>query len=214
MGVPTSPVDIANIAIDLIGDRYITSIDQPETATAEIMARNYDQIRQATLREFIWPFAKNTQVLAQTGDGNITFHQTFLMPEDCLRLLEVFRGPHTHSRIKYEIQGRDINCNSPDIGITIKYIRDETNVPVFDSCFVQIVAIRLAMRCAQRFTLKPSVTKMLQEELKLELIRAISIAGQESVPQKLEYSNALAARMGWTAYPTSRNKYINTQWGW
>ncbi len=208
MTVPSSPVDICNIAIDLIGDSYITSITTPETAGEEIMSRNYDNIRQATLREFIWPFAKKTVVLAKSGDDPISRRAEFLLPADFIRLLEVFRGAHTRQYAQYEIEGTSIFTRSQGNALTLKYIFDAIDVPTFDPCFIQIVGIRLAMRCAQKFTLKPSLTKMLQEELRKEMMKAVSISSQEAKPRVIERSSAMAARQGWLTFPTG---YPNPQ---
>lgn len=88
---PIASVDIANLALDLLSQDPVTSIVNPASPAADVMARWYDQTRRLLLRKYIFNFARKVALL--TVDANAPTHPEFVngyaLPTDLVRLLKL-----------------------------------------------------------------------------------------------------------------------------
>ena len=206
MAAPTSPVDICNLALDHVGDLPISSVEVPTDARGEVMARWYDQTRRSVLREYCWNFAQKYTTLARTGDGEGPHDDKYLMPADCVRLNVV--GTDIYDRIEdYDISGRYIHT-SAGASLAIRYNRDIDQVSQMDVLFINILAMRLAIKIAYKMSKKKSIVEMLEGLLSREEGKAISVDGQERPPRRVQRSKYLEARRGGGGW-TGGNRYYS-----
>lgn len=88
---PIASVDIANLALDLLSQPPVPSIVNPASPTADVMARQYDQVRRLLLRKYIFNFARKVALL--TVDANAPTHPEFVngyaLPTDLVRILKL-----------------------------------------------------------------------------------------------------------------------------
>lgn len=196
MGLPAAPVDIANMALDLLGQPPVASINPPEnTDAAKLVARHYDAVRQAVLRKYVWNFAKKRITCTRNGTPAFDFSDAYALPNDFVRLLSINGDTELQQTTDYDIQGRDILLNaSGATSVKLRYIRDEKDVNKWDALFRNIVILTLASQCAYQLTKQKSVVERIEGLLKLELPDAVSIDGQERPPQRIQRSKAIAAR--------------------
>lgn len=197
MGLPTGEVDIVNMALDHLGQSQISSISPATTNAEKICARHYDAVRQELLREWNWNFAYTLGVASLDNGVTIPFDydNAYLLPNDCLRFISM-EGENEISRIMtYQISGRHIYYNGSDASsINVRYVKDVTDVSLWDALFRNIMALKLALKVAYAFTKSKSDVERINSLLSLELQGAISIDGQERPPFRRETSRVINAR--------------------
>lgn len=193
-GAPTTKVHICQLTVDLLGGGDISSIDAPLTDQEKICARWYDSVREALLRSHPWNFA--TQFIILTVSPTVIppyrYSAAFALPNDWLRILEIGDELTTGIKKDYDIVGRFIYTGfidgSDPTELKLKYIVDEKIVRNFDALFIELFAHRLAKRISYKFTLKNSVIKRLDEELKLLELQTAAVDGQERPPKRIQRS--------------------------
>ncbi len=91
MSQPTASVDIANLALDLLSQDPVTSIVNPASPAADVMARWYDQARRLLLRKYIFNFARKVALLtpAVGAPTHPEFVNAYTLPIDSIRLLKL-----------------------------------------------------------------------------------------------------------------------------
>ena len=114
-----APVDIANLALTLMGADPITSLDD-QVKRARVMKANYDLVRKAELRANNWAFAMvRASLPALVSVPTWGFNLEYQLPVDCLRVVQVsefwvglvtddYIGSDTST---YKIEGRKIRSN-------------------------------------------------------------------------------------------------------
>lgn len=190
--IPSAPVDICNLACDLMGEAPISSVELPTTEKEELFARWYDACRQLVLREQVWNFAQKTREIARTGDGEGLYADSYNLPNDFVRLNGVGEDPR-YPITQYEITERAILA-SEGSSIIIRYNKDITNVASMDAAFVNMFALRLAVKTAYKITKKKSIVKDLNEMIVIEEPKARGVDGQERPPIRVQRSRYLRAR--------------------
>lgn len=213
MSRPSSPVQVANIALAYLGEPPIIAINPGSTQREKLAASLYDITRQEMLCEIPWNFAKALGECAQSTAGP-TFGWTskYQMPNDCLQLLFVAgsyddgRGSSERdSEIDYDISGKYIYADSTAPSISIGYIKDETDVTIWSPLFLNCMALKLALKMAYPVTKSLKVVQSIEIQLSRELPSAISVDGREKKPIRKQRSRILNARRG---YSNSDTRYI------
>lgn len=201
MAVPTSPVEICRLALDRIGESEatpISSIELPETRNELICARNYDLSRQCLLREHVWNFSRAEATLARVGDGGIDYQDRFLMPDDCLKIIQI--GSRLNRIADYNIKGREIFINSALNPLTtsnsleLRYVKDVTDVKLFDPSFIECLALSLALKLSAGVVERETQIASLTKQLATQMPDALAVNAQERVPVKVSYSRWARAR--------------------
>lgn len=155
----TQRTDIANIALGMLGEAQITSIDDENSRVATAIKINYNIARDATLEAYEWSFAKQQFKPSLLPDKPLwQYTYQYTIPPVILRVLEVERFPvgsgqpvlHEHGHnsrprraVDHEVQGRLILTNYDPIYCTgIARIEQEG---LFSNLFVHAFAAKLAM---------------------------------------------------------------------
>lgn len=210
---PGSEVDICNLALARIGQKPIAAITGEDLPwPADIMARHYPMTRRRLLRgPRVYNFAK--QYANLTADAAVTpafgFGTAYKLPNDFLRLLglgDVTINDDVDAAL-YDVVGRHIYTDEGnDDSLPIYYIKDETVVGKWDAIFVNLMRLELAMDVAFAFTLKPSLVKTLDDELKDVRLEAGAVAGQEKPPRRITRSKYVdGRRLGGGSRDTTRH---------
>ena len=190
---PQAPVDICNLALDLMKELPITSIEAPKNDTERIMARWYDHVRRVCLREYTWNCAQGYEDVPRAGDGKAGYADRYDYPNDCIRinsLGEDLDDPITD----FQVFGRQIHVDNGGAALPLWFNRNLTHVSQMDDLFVGIFALRLALKTAMKITGKKATVELLEMQLQREEPKAISVDGQERPPVRIERSKYLAAR--------------------
>jgi hypothetical protein len=140
----TSETEICNIALGHLGEAPITSLDEDSKA-GRACKLHYELTRDEVLRSHRWNFAKDRETLSEIAEAPaFRWGHQFQLPADCLRVLE-FNDSEIGDWIsdQYEIEGRALLTDSDEARIV--YIKREIDVSLYDSLFVQALALKLAI---------------------------------------------------------------------
>ncbi len=199
MSAPSSPVEICRLALDLLKQTsVITSIENPTTTDEIICARWYDATRRALLRRHFWVFARTRGAISRDATApSFGYSDAYNLPNNYLRLR--FIGDDTlNNYIKdYEIEERQLLLNnSGATSLNIGYIKDITDVSMFDTLFVPLFAAELAINMSYAFTGKNTVIERLVTILTELRTEAKAVNGQDRPPRRIESSKFRKARQG------------------
>lgn len=193
-----SEVEIVNLALDVIAEDPITSIETPTGSLASRMARQYSHQRDALIQSYNWTFARERTTLTPDGtDPPFGYESRFRLPSDCLRFLGIFnkREPqhnYTSDRTSFKREGRFVLADGDTLDIF--YLKRVTNVGEFDPLFVNALAGRLAVAVSY----KSSVSKALRQQAAGLAESAIKQARRthaiEDMPEEIVASDWLDAR--------------------
>lgn len=192
-----SAVGICNLALDVIGEAPITSIESPQTDLEERMARWYDITRLAVLREQVWNFAQKYRELPRTGDGEGGFTDAYALPNDFVRINSIGSDPYfpiTDYELSVDDANRRVIYASNGTTLPIRYNRDITQVSLMDPLFVTYLSLRLALEVAYAINKKASIVKVVTDRIAQAEPKTVSVDGQERVPRRIQASKYLAAR--------------------
>lgn len=156
----TTPVDICNLALGIIGDSRIQSMEERSKEAAEC-GRFYDQALDEALEAFDWPFARAyvrgvspAEVEVVTG-----YAYGYAVPSDAIAIRGVARTLRGEASPEFTLSsvaspdGSSLRIIHTDReGGVIVYTRRETYVPSFTPLFVAAVAAKLASYIAMPLT--------------------------------------------------------------
>lgn len=209
MTAPVASIDIVNLALDYLGEEPAKNVETPTSQTEKIMARWYDATRETCLREYAWNFAKERVVLMRTGTPAFDYSDAYEVPADCLRVVSIGGDIEERQIRDYDYQGREILVdNNGSNSLKLRYIKNVTDVSKFDSLFVDYLALKLALKVAQKFTQRRSVITTMNEMLGVLTPKIISINGQEKPIKRVQRSRYLSARR----YNTRRRDDLYVFW--
>ncbi len=186
-----SPIDICNKALDLLGQTAdIGNIENPTTENELICARWYEDTLRFLLRRYVWNFAIERAVIPRDIKNTPAFDYTdaYELPADFVRLLAI-DGREDFANLPFDDASGFIlmnNNNAPSINL--KYIKLVKDVRKYDSGFVQLLSMYLAVNISYKFTLKQTVLERLLTWIEREEAKIISIDGQERPPRRIQRS--------------------------
>lgn len=158
-----SDTAIANQALANLGAlKRITNIDTDKSSEGVAARTFFDDARDATLRDFNWPFAARYVILAvvaeEPAEVNREWSFSYRYPTDSVkarRILSGLRQDNRQSRVPYKIasdaQGQLIYADEPEA--RLEYTARITDPTRFTADFVLPLSFRLAAYMA------PSLTK-------------------------------------------------------
>lgn len=200
-----SQVDIANLALAILGKPTIASFTDP-SVPARVINVEYDMIRRALLRgRATWRFTIKRASLPQLTQAPVSGPYTtmYALPTDCLRVLlagdtypgldlsDYRLGP---TDAGYLIEGRNILC---DYGapLSLKYVGDITDTTLFDSWFCIYLAAEIAWTCCERLTGSDAKQAAAKERKADALLQAASSNALENTPEFPADDTWMAVRM-------------------
>ncbi len=144
-----SDVEVASMALGLIGDKAISSLFPPDdTPRAQAAALWFPTARDATLRVHPWNFAvARITLAAHTVAPDWGPARRYLLPNGTLRVLEVENESRSFNKWRVE-QGYIVtDLESP---ISIRYIERIVDAESWDPLFVKAMTHGLASLLAQK----------------------------------------------------------------
>lgn len=204
--MPSSKVDIWNMAISHLAESVEVQSETENTAAARACRRFYDVCRRETLRGADWPFAKAYVPLANI---TLTIPQTeylyaYRYPVDALRVRRILNGlsriENMQTRVMYKIgqdaSGKILFCdvqpyaNATDATQSVpwlEYTVDITDTTKFDDDFViglsYLLAFRIGPRiCGDKSKLIADAFTMWQKYMRQAQINAINEQAPDDIP--------------------------------
>lgn len=207
-----SATDICNLALDLLSAGTVQNVEEPTSATEELLNRWYDLCRRKCLREHPWNFAaKRVTLAASATDPAFGYAKAFPVPSDFVRILYISTDLITDeetimSADQYQFENGSILITSnygDTSSLNLVYIYDITEVSSMDPLFIELLAYDIAISVAYKVTESNGNIQRIAELAKQKKAIAKAIDGQERPPQRVERSKALSARRN----NTTRNNH-------
>lgn len=170
-----TPTDIANMALGLLTEAPIDSLDEDSRA-ARMLNLHYETTREAELTKREWVFARKTAEVeaADTGDGEWPY--AYELPADALRILP----PMSRNReIAWRQEGSQLYTFEGG-DRTVRYIANLIDPNDWPSIFTELFAAALAVKVAHAITGKASMIQVAREAYE----NAASSAYQLNASQK------------------------------
>lgn len=198
----TSDVKIVNIALTMLGEERILSLDDDIKAARDAKAV-YDTVRDALFGAYTWSFAKTRTLLAADATAPVFgFARSFPMPVDCLRLVlvnEIYAGVdltnYRGSPVQdFTIEGRNILTNYP-APLPVRYIRRVTETGLYIPSFDMALAAALAESLAEPLTQSNSKKEYAAAQLRMHIRNAVKANAIELPPEKLADDEWIMSRL-------------------
>lgn len=176
--------------------KEIANIDTEQSQEASACRRYYETSRDATLRDFAWPFAQKrvTLALIQTFTASTAeWTYSYRYPSDCIkiqRMLSGIRNDTRQSRVPYEIlkdsAARIVYCDEENvIAEYTERVEDPSFYPAdFELAFSFRLASYIAPRVAKGdpFGLRSSTWDMYLQEISRAKSASINEMQKEELP--------------------------------
>lgn len=187
--------EICNQALDYLGLAPIKSVSSPTTQMESTIATHVAQIRQECLRTHIWKFAKARATIVRAGTPEFDYTDYYTLPTDCVRLLSVSGERIVDQEFDYDISGRKLQANlSAAADVDVRYVKDETDVTLWDPGFKKIFALHLAEAVGPLFDARPDKLKYVAEQIAKFKPSALAVDAQEVRPKRIQRSRQLELR--------------------
>lgn len=181
-----SPTDIANLALQHLGESRINDISDPNDKVSRTCMVNFAQARDEALQSARWGCAKKQALLSRLADRPLyKWTGAYQLPADFLRLSEI-QGTDAWLPAEYfDIQGGQLllgpgDCQDDPSSIAIEYVARISDTSKFDPLLVECVAILLAIKCARTLTGSDSKGAELRGEYeRVTLPRAVTVNSQQ-----------------------------------
>ncbi|TPM38140.1 hypothetical protein [Mesorhizobium sp. B2-3-4] len=150
-----TPLDIANMALAVLDEAPIDSLDQ-DVKAARLLNLHFDLTREGELTRHAWVFAilRATVAGSFAGDGACALNFAYELPADCLRPL-----PLTHNAepdgvpVSWRQEAGLIYSDQPG-PLIIRYIANLTDPNDWDALFTEVLVAALAVKVAHPLTHK------------------------------------------------------------
>ncbi len=177
-----SETDIKNLALNRIGETVLTEAQftADTLVNAKFCNLNYPQTRDFLLRTHWWRFAGSRATLVAATAPAFQWAYAWTLPDDFLRMKYWWDDNNTRkgaSLYSYELEGKEMFTNENNG--KIKYIKKETTVTNFDSLFVEVFVLTLAMKIVMPIAKSLKMKRDLQEDLKPLMVMVRTIDKQE-----------------------------------
>jgi hypothetical protein len=210
-----SDAGIVNIALTKLGARRIVTLTDNVKEAREANAI-YENQRDNEVRSHFWKFAtKRTTLAALSTPPPFGYSISYELPVDCLRVIAVgdiapnggYRWLYLGStdNADYQIEGTTISIGLMPFGVAtppatpgplnIRYMARVTDPTLFDPCFVQAFACRLAMELCEPLSAAANKRQMLSQEYQGAIYTAMRVNAMEQPPEPLASSSWLQARL-------------------
>jgi len=193
----TTPVDICNLAMDHLNEKSdIANIENPETDNEKLCARHYYVVLEYLLRNYVWNFAKGRKIITRDAlnTPEFDFTDAYTLPNDFIRLLN-FNDHDSLIGVNFDVVGNHLLLNNEGASdVRLRYIKRVDDVKEFDSGFVHLFSLYLALNMAFKKTAKQTLMDRLAKQIEMAEAKIVSIDGQERPPQRIQRSRYAHAR--------------------
>lgn len=177
----TSKVQIANLALQKLGQsRKLESLSQ-DSPNARSMNLAYDAVRRRELRRYTWTFAIKRDSIAADGDYDEWGDwNAYSKPNDFLRLI---RDDESGAAVDWKIEGLFILSRDAS-PLEIRYVADIDDPNYYDGLFFEAFACALALQCCEEITQSTSRKASIKEEYDNAIAEAKRVGAIEQAAQE------------------------------
>ena len=200
----SSFVEIANAALDLVGQQQIMSLDDSTAAARKAKLHIYDAVREV-LAVGRWSSAKKPAVLSQLSPApTFGWDYRYQLPGDYIRLISVNENDDFDPRLDlWRIVGRELHTDESSVNLV--YVSDLTasgnDINAASQPLTEAFKLKLATKLAWVFQQSRTLRESLIAEYRLKVRDALLVDALESRPplvNQLNESNWLRNRIAST----------------
>ena len=197
-----SDVEIVNVALTLLGEDRIASLDddtKPARESKALFAIN----RDALMAGYNWSFAKTrSQLSALASAPAFQYALKYQLPSECIRIIQIgdfyagldltdYRGSQTEM---FTVEGREIltDLSAP---LNFRFVQRVTDTAQFSANFAKAFAAYMAVDLAEPLTQSDTKRGRAVDSLKREISMAIRANAIELPPQKFADDEWLISRL-------------------
>lgn len=189
-----STVDICNLALQRLGAARITSLADNSTP-ARTMNLLYEHTRDMLLRSHAWNFAiDRASLAADASTPAFGYDYSYTLPSDFIRLLPHDRDEGTTYMEDWKIESGKILTDT-SAPLYIRYVYRVTDTTQFDTYFVRLLALRLAMDGCEDITQSATKFQTISEEYKDVLKEARRANAFENPPADSQDGSWISSRI-------------------
>lgn len=146
-----SDVEISNVALSLLGERkLLTAFDG--SGNSDLCQITFERVYKALQRIYPWKTLKTKAVLAASTTTPLFGREnSFPLPNDCAKLVQVYDGETGVTSHPWELVGNNIETNIA-APLRILYIKYSANPDEWDTMLQDAVAYRMAGDMAESIT--------------------------------------------------------------
>lgn len=195
MARPTTDIGIINLGFDLIKETPITTIERQTDKKSAYAARWYPVILEKNLSAYNWNFNLKSAAILRNGTPSVSdYPDSYLFPNDYLKLRAIGNPKTPLNRLRYEIQGRNLLYdNGGEASLDIWYSSLLTDVAAYPMHFILLVATEFAIAAARKFPARGSIVADLKNDLQDLRSQARGMDGQIRPPKVYESSRIVNA---------------------
>ncbi len=188
-----SLAQLANRTLQKTGAQSrLTSLDE-DNKHARVLKAAFDQVRRLELRSNVWNFQKRRVLLpSEVATPEFGFVNQFVLPSDCLRVLQVGTVRYDLSMMDYRSggevpfsveRGRILtNMGSP---LPVIYAADVTDTSQWDAAFDDVFCCRWALETIESIAQSTTKKESLREDYRRALWHARNANAIENPSQAL-----------------------------
>ena len=186
----TSKVQIANGALQRLGERRIESLTQDEPS-ARSMNAAFDRVVKSEIRRYGWNFAiKRASIAADGDDPTWGDWNRYSLPNDFIRLL---RDDESGIAVDWKIEGIFI-LSADAAPLEFRYLAHIEDPNFYDSLFIEALECKLAMVCCKEITGSHSNAAGVKLDYEEAIAEAKRVNAVEKEAQEFPEDEWLAAR--------------------
>jgi hypothetical protein len=172
---------ICNMALDELGaNRIKGNVDDEQSVQAIKCRTHYETTRDALIRSHKWRFAsgrKTLTVSATTPDFEWDFQ--YPLPDDFMSMKSIYEGRFSDENYRpYALEGNILLTNEDSM--EIRYVKKVTDVTKFDSLFLEVFVVSLALKMVVLAGATPKIKEGLSIDLSRLMVRVRAMDGQET----------------------------------
>lgn len=173
-------VQLCNLALSLIGNKTITSIQNPQSSEEKICSVWYEITKKDALIKCSPNFARHREYIpVSTVIPAFGFQYCFKKPNDCLKVIGI--GNADELQNDYIVEGDYIHTNiTDDNALPIRFVKDITDETKFSIPFINYFIVLLARNICYQLNKDQSITSYLEQLKDKRLIEANTEENQES----------------------------------
>ncbi len=169
-----SETSICNMALGRIGSNRLTNMDTDTIIEAIWCRAFFDEVRDGLLRSHIWKFAVKTSELSEdAATPDFQYDNQFDLPADFLRAWYVY-----DTTSSWQIEAQWLLTDDDEVNLV--YIAQITDPTKFDSLFVELLALKLAINLCMPLTHDRLLRRELVEEYQALESKARAVNLQEN----------------------------------
>lgn len=197
--MPTSNVQICNLALGHLGQKAITSLSESSN-NARKCSTFFESARDSVLRAAAWNFSTSERALALIDDETLLgWDYIYARPSNALFVRKVYNEYTLESKVGDEFKEFKASSGQLAIACDVENAYAEITVQVtdpndFDENFIEALSFKLASFLAKPLTGDMKIEERMDTKYKLLIGEAQKINYSEGKPKNNNVSSYVSAR--------------------